>query len=204
MKNSKFWIWFIPMFLIICTGIFILLIWNKDNIDNNDAKKQGTNDAETIKYEYELLNNDKNMVVVNLSKNNSYKSINDGEIKNIFDGNDAIIYLGNVSDNVARKTISILDEAIAQTSIENVYYIELSDKDNSSSDSLFINNLSDKSDVKNINPGTLITIQKGDVLNVYVPNVKDNLEVTKEEHDYLLKEYQKQIKIFIEACDENC
>ena len=199
MKDSKFWIWFIPLLLIICVGIYMMLSKSSSQASTNNNQNTVLKDSKKIKESYDKYNIN-GYVIVNLKEQNSYSYTNFDEIKDIFNGKDAIIYLGEASSPMARKTITVLDEAISSTSIEKVYYIEVSRIDDE-----FTNYLKDKLDVKNIQAGTTITVKDGKLLKKYYPNFEnDALELTKEEHDLYLKDYQDLITSFIEACNENC
>ena len=70
-KNSKFWIWYIPFLIIICLVIWSMLVFLKNkNITTSDAYK--------FKNEYAELNNKTNETtgdaypVVDLNNNNPF------------------------------------------------------------------------------------------------------------------------------------
>ena len=193
MKNSKFWIWFIPLLIIVCVGIYTMLVKNNKPINENTKT-----DAVKIKEEYAKYNDE--YFEVSLSDNNVYKLINDDEIKNIFDGKDGLIYFGEYKNNISRKNIIVLNDVISSTSIPEVYYYDLNNINDE-----FKNYLIKKLEINEIIPGTLLSIQGGNVLDSFYPNyVLDNKELTTEEKEMLLDEYKLISDIFVEACNEDC
>ena len=193
MKDSKFWIWFIPLFLIVCVGIYVMLVRNSQNTDQHE-----TNDAIEIKEEYAKYNDE--YFNVNLSDGNVYKNINEDGIKDILENKDGLIFIGDAKNNISRKNIVILNNVVLSTSIPEVNYF-----DKNKINDEFNNYLISKLNVDNILSGTLIATQGGKILNVYYPSyVIDNTELSDNEKQTLTDEYHKIIEKFIEACDENC
>ncbi len=185
MKNSKFWIWFIPLLLILCALIYLMIL----NINKKEDNKPTNNESDAIKIknEYESKNDNIDSIKVKLSENNSYVYLNDTELNNLFNNNDGIVFIGDSNDNNARSFIMVLEEAISSTSIPKVYYIDIHDNN--------ISKIKGKVGTNDLYPGTVITFEDGNVLESY-------FEVL--DHDKLLKSYNNIIKSFIEACDENC
>ena len=193
MKDSKFWIWFIPLFLIFCVGIYIMLVRNTQNVS-----QQSMTDAIEIKNQY--LNDNNEYFNIELSDNNVYKYATEDIIKELLNNKDALIFIGDVKSNISRKNILVLNDVVSSTSIPQVYYY---DKNKIIDE--FNSYLIQKLDVDVISSGTLIAIQNGKVLNVYYPSyVSDNKVLSDNEKQTLMDEYQKIIDDFIEACDENC
>jgi len=186
MKKSNFWIWFIPIILIVCVGIYFMI--NKVNEKNiiNNTNIVDKKDAIKIKEEYENLNDKDNNIKVNLSENNSYIYATKDNLEKLFSGENGVLFVGNKNDNISRKTITILEEAISSTSIPNVYYVD--------SEGDLLSKVNEKVGA-NIKNGTIVTVKGGNVLESYFENL---------EHDELLKNYRKVIQSLIEACDENC
>ncbi|MBR1417065.1 MAG: hypothetical protein IJ572_04535 [Bacilli bacterium] len=197
MKESKFWIWFIPLFIIMCIGIYILLLRGSDT--KKVVEEPKNNDAIKIKEEYENYNSVEGMIKVSLSEHNAYVYQSEENIKHLIENSDGLIYFGEVSSFEARKTIAVLDEAVSSTSITNIFYLDVSKLSED-----FKNYLLEKFSVKDIMPGTLVSIQKGNVLEINYPQVFGNTELTDKEHEQLLKSYQKILKSFVDACDESC
>lgn len=193
MKESKFWIWFIPLLLIASIGIYVMLSRNANNNENNN-----TSDAIKIKEEYSKNNN--NYYEVNLNDNNVYKYIGTSDLKELLNKNDGLVFVGDTTNNITRKNIYVLNDVVLSTSVPEVNYIDIKDV----SDEI-INVLKDKKEINNIKAGTLIAVQGGNILNIYYPDyVENNKELSTEENDKLNKTYREIVKKFIEECDENC
>ena len=193
MKNSKFWIWFIPLLLIASIGIYVALSKNTNNSTNNN-----TSDAIKIKEEYSKNNN--NYYVVNLNDTNVYKYISVSDLKELLNKKDGLVFIGDTTNNIARKNIYVLNDVVSSTSVPEVYYIDIKELNDE-----IRNILKDKKEINNINAGTLIAVQGGNILNVYYPDyVGNNKELSTEEKEKLNKTYREIVKKFIEECDENC
>lgn len=196
MKDSKFWIWFIPLFLIVSVGLYFMLNRNFQNANytnNTNGTDYINKDAKLIKEEFAKLN-DKGYYEVNLSENNAFKYYDLENIKSWLDEN-RIIFIGSSTDDSSRKAIKLIDEAVSTTSIKEVYYIDAS-KLTDEQKSVIVNKLDTYELVPNtykLKLGTLITIKDKELLNELVYN-----------KDISLEKYQEVIKDFIEECDENC
>ena len=83
MKQSKFWIWFIPLFVIASIGIYFMLIRNNNVKPNNNENNNNQKDAISIKNGY-TQNNDI-YYVVDISDNNVYKYIDENNLKELLD-----------------------------------------------------------------------------------------------------------------------
>ena len=192
-KGSKFWIYFIPLILIVCFGIFTILEKNKQEVKEEKA------DSVKIKEEYEALNNSYGEVKIGEQNAFVYASLKD--VKTIFDEGDGIIFLGTPSSFAARKTIVLLNDVINTTSIEKVYYIDTKTMD-SDLNILLLNKL----EIVKVNPGTIITVQDGKILNNYslYHKYENRNELSEDEKEATLSEYKNIVGAFVEACDENC
>ena len=196
MKDSKFWIWFIPLFLITCVGLFILLSKNKEENKPQDNRS----DSIKIKEEYQKYNNESSYVSVELSDNNAYKYSDNNKTKELLDSSDVIIFLGDPKNNASRKAIVSLNDAVVQTSIPQIYYYDLTKIDDE-----FTNYLKGKFNVDKLFAGSTFAVQKGNVLSYYYPEDLDNdKSLTDSEKSDLLSVYQNLISDFIDACDDNC
>lgn len=196
MKDSKFWIWFIPLFLITCVGLFILLSKNKEENKPQDNRS----DSIKIKEEYQKYNNESSYVSVELSDNNAYKYSDNNKTKELLDSSDVIIFLGDPKNNASRKAIVSLNDAVVQTSIPQIYYYDLTKIDDE-----FTNYLKGKFNVDKLFAGSTFAVQKGNVLSYYYPEDLDNdKSLTDSEKSDLLSVYQHLISDFIDACDDNC
>lgn len=192
MKNSKFWIWFIPLFLIVLVGIYFMLKKNEVNTPVNN------NDENNIKEEYKKGNNE--FFAVNLSNAHVYKTVNNDELKEIFEKKDGLVFIGDTNDNIARKNLVVLNDVVSSTSVPQVYYIHKKDVNNE-----LINYINDKTNLFDIKVGTLISIESGKVLKVFYPAyILDNKELSDIEKETLFNEYKTIVNKFIEECDENC
>ena len=161
-------------------------------------QNQETSDSIKIKNEYSNYNNEYYNVI--LSDHNVYKLISENELKDILNKKDGLIFFGNSKNNISRKAILELNEVISSTSIPQVYYLDI----NSISSDLK-NELFNKLNINNILGGTLISIQGGEVLNVFYPkNINDDKELTDQEKQFLQDNYKSISEAFVEACDENC
>ena len=197
MNNSKFWVWFIPLFIIMCVCIYIL-VNTSNKINNNENTAVVNKDAVIIKEEYEKLNNES--IKVELSENNSYFYASEDDVKNLLEKEDGILYLGEVSSFAARKTINLLDNAVSTTSINKVYYVEISKINDEYKEYLL-----SKLDVKEINAGDTYTIQDGNkVNNLIAKEYDDDKEFSDKQKEEITKQYQELIIDLIEKCDENC
>ena len=173
MKDSKFWIWFIPLFLITCVGLFILLSKNKEENKPQDNRS----DSIKIKEEYQKYNNESSYVSVELSDNNAYKYSDNNKTKELLDSSDVIIFLGDPKNNASRKAIVSLNDAVVQTSIPQIYYYDLTKIDDE-----FTNYLKGKFNVDKLFAGSTFAVQKGNVLSYYYPEdrgVSESIKLSK-------------------------
>ena len=193
MKNSKFWIWFIPLILIISIGIYFGLVKTNQNNNSNNNKS----DATRIKEEY---SNKNDYYKVSLNDSNVYKYISVEDLKELLDKKDGLVFIGNPNDNISRKAISALNDVVLSTSIPEVYYIDINNVNDQLKSTIL-----DKAKISNINSGTLISIESGNILKVYYPSeVLNNNELSESEKQSLYDIYKKIVNNFIEECDENC
>ena len=163
MKESKFWIWFIPLFAIICVGIYIL-VSNANKLNMNHTENVVENqDAKTIKESYEKLNDES--IKVQLSENNSYVLVDKDSIEKVFNTN-GIIYFGEVSSYASRKNVSLLNEAVASTSVNKIYYINIANVDDD-----FMSYLLNKLNVKKINADNSSKVRKQLEQNTKLRNI---------------------------------
>ena len=198
MKESKFWIWFIPLFLILCIGIYLLLV-KANTISNNNQENTAkiNTDAISIKEEYEKLNEES--IKVSLSQNNSYVFINKDSIEELFN-KDGILYFGEYSSYASRKNVSLLNDVVATTNINKIYFINIARVDDD-----YNTYLKEKLNVDKINPGDTYLIKDNQVINsIKVDKYDNDKELTKEQTDKLILEYQEKIYDLIEKCDESC
>jgi thiol-disulfide isomerase/thioredoxin len=123
-KNSKFWIWFIPFLLIICIAVWSMLVYLKN-------KNTTTSDAYKFRTEYAELNNQTNesngktYPTVELNNNNPFVYASVDDIKNLFDNGTGVIYFGFPTCPWCRNLVPVLNEAVNNTSIEKVYYYNI-------------------------------------------------------------------------------
>lgn len=123
-KNSKFWIWFIPFLLIICIAVWSMLVYLKN-------KNTTTSDAYKFRTEYAELNNQTNesngktYPTVDLNNNNPFVYASVDDIKNLFDNGTGVIYFGFPTCPWCRNLVPVLNEAVNNTSIEKVYYYNI-------------------------------------------------------------------------------
>ncbi len=197
MKNSKFWIWFIPLFLIICVGIYNLMVISSKKQIIKDDVLEVSKDALTIKEDYEKLNSES--IPVTISENNNYVITDKNLSEDLFSGN-GILYFGESSSYASRKTLSLLSEAVNSTSINKVYFIYLSKIDEE-----YLNYLKEKLDVDKIDAADTYLIKDGVVINEIKVNEYDNdQELTSEHKEKLQSKYLIAINDLIEKCNESC
>ena len=194
MKKSKFWIWFIPLFLIGSFGIYCML---KKYVNNNDNNNESNNSI-NIKELYSKNNND--YYAVNLSDTHVYKYTNNEELKELLNKNDGLIFIGDANNNKARKDLVVLNDVVSSTSVPQVFYINKSDINDE------LNKiLKEKTNESDIVAGTLISVEKGNILKVFYPNyVLDNKELPVGERELLFDDYKGIVNKFIETCNEDC
>ena len=197
MKESKFWIWFIPLFAIICVGIYIL-VSNANKLNMNHTENVVENqDSKLIKESYEKLNDES--IKVQLTENNNYVLANKESIEKVFNTN-GIIYFGEVSSYASRKNVSLLNDVVSSTSVSKIYYINIANVDDD-----FMSYLLNKLNVKKINAGDTYLIKDNNVIHSILAKDYDNdNEFTEKEKESLLNEYQEKILDLIEKCDESC
>ena len=194
MKDSKFWIWFIPLFAIACIGIYLLLSKSTQTGNNTD------NVSDAIKIKEEYLKGNNNYYNVNLSDNNVYKYINVNDLKELINSKEGLVFIGNSKDNITRKNIVVLDEVVSSTSIPEVYYIDLKDINEEVKKIIL-----EKANVDNINSGTLIAVESGKILNFYYPSfIENNKDLSSEERKKIFNDYKGIVDHFIEECNEDC
>lgn len=190
MKDSKFWVWFVPLFIVVCVGLYFMI---DKNINRNRVPVN--TDAQAIKEEYARGNEDYYMV--SLGSSNVYKFIKSKDLKEL---NEGLVFVGDASNNVVRKSILILNDVVSSTSVPQVYYIDIKDFDDD-----LVDFFEEEKEVSNIKAGTLISLQDKEILKIYYPNnVLDNKELSEEEKNSLYNIYREIVDNFIEECDEDC
>ncbi len=191
MKNSKFWIWFIPLFLVVCIGLYnMVVIVNKN-------KEVEVKDAEVIKEMYSKQND--SLIKVELSDNNNYVLSDKEVLEKLFNEN-GILYLGDASSLSSRKNVELLDEVVSSTSIDKIYFVNISNIDEQ-----LTNYLKDKLEVDSLDAGNTYLIKQGIVINEITANdLNNDKELSDKEKETLQLEYQEKILDLIEKCDENC
>ena len=196
MKESKFWIWFIPLFLIFCFGVYKLMLIST-NTQINKQEVVENKDAKTIKENYEKLNDES--IKVNLSSSNSYVLASKEQIAKVFESN-GIIYFGEYSSYASRKNVTLLNDAISSTSINKIYFINISTIEED-----YLNTLKEKLEVKKIDAADIYLIKNNEVINSFkATKYDDDKELSDEQKDNITKEYLEAINELIEKCDESC
>ncbi len=191
MKNSKFWIWFIPLFLVVCIGLYnMVAIASK-------KKEVEVKDAEVIKELYSKQND--SLIKVELSDNNNYVLSDKEALEKLFNDN-GILYLGDASSLSSRKNVVLLDEVVSSTSIDKIYFVNISNIDEQ-----LTNYLKEKLEVDSLDAGNTYLIKQGIVINEITANdLNNDKELSDKEKETLQLEYQEKILDLIEKCDENC
>ena len=188
MKESKFWIWFIPLLIIISIGTYLLIdsASNKGYNSNNNSKTNEETKQKAVSDDFSDL------------KNSVFLYADKDKVDKIFNGEDAIIYLGSKSDELTKKSIVVLNKVVISTSIENVYYIELDDITDE-----FKNYLLEKFEIEKLLPSTVVTVQDSKVLDIYTDDEYEE-DLIEGDSDDLFEVYQDLVDVFIEACDSDC
>ena len=191
MKNSKFWIWFIPLFLVVCIGLYNMVVIASKN------KEIEVKDSEVIKELYSKQND--SLIKVELSDNNNYVLSDKEVLEKLFNDN-GILYLGDASSLSSRKNVVLLDEVVSSTSIDKIYFVNISNIDEQ-----LTNYLKDKLEVDSLDAGNTYLIKQGIVINEITANdLNNDKELSDKEKETLQLEYQEKILDLIEKCDENC
>lgn len=191
MKNSKFWIWFIPLFVVVCIGLY--------NMVSIASKKPvvEVKDSEVIKELYSKQND--SLIKVELSDTNNYVLSNKEVLEKLFNDN-GILYLGDASSLSSRKNVVLLDEVVSSTSIDKIYFVNISNIDEQ-----LTNYLKEKLEVDSLDAGNVYLIKQGIVINEITANdLNNDKELNDKEKETLQLEYQEKIIDLIEKCDENC
>jgi hypothetical protein len=191
MKNSKFWIWFIPLFLVVCIGLYnMVAIASK-------KKEVEVKDSAVIKELYSKQND--SLIKVELSDNNNYVLSDKEDLEKLFNDN-GILYLGDASSLSSRKNVVLLDEVVSSTSIDKVYFVNISNIDEQ-----LTNYLKEKLEVDSLDAGNVYLIKQGIVINEITANdLNNDKELNDKEKETLQLKYQEKILDLIEKCDENC
>ncbi len=191
MKNSKFWIWFIPLFLVVCIGLYNMVVIASKN------KEIEVKDSEVIKELYSKQND--SLIKVELSDNNNYVLSDKEALEKLFNDN-GILYLGDASSLSSRKNVVLLDEVVSSTSIDKIYFVNISNIDEQ-----LTNYLKEKLEVDSLDAGNTYLIKQGIVINEITANdLNNDKELSDKEKETLQLEYQEKILDLIEKCDENC
>ena len=191
MKNSKFWIWFIPLFLVVCIGLYNMVAIASKN------KVVEVKDSEVIKELYSKQND--SLIKVELSDNNNYVLSDKEVLEKLFNDN-GILYLGDALSLSSRKNVVLLDEVVSSTSIDKIYFVNISNIDEQ-----LTNYLKDKLEVDSLDAGNAYLIKQGIVINEIIANdLNNDKELSDKEKETLQLEYQEKILDLIEKCDENC
>ena len=191
MKNSKFWIWFIPLFLVVCIGLYNMVVIASKN------KEIEVKDSEVIKELYSKQND--SLIKVELSDNNNYVLSDKEVLEKLFNDN-GILYLGDALSLSSRKNVVLLDEVVSSTSIDKIYFVNISNIDEQ-----LTNYLKDKLEVDSLDAGNTYLIKQGIVINEITANdLNNDKELSDKEKETLQLEYQEKILDLIEKCDENC
>ena len=191
MKNSKFWIWFIPLFVVVCIGLYNMVSIASKN------KTVEVKDSEVIKELYSKQND--SLIKVELSDNNNYVLSDKEDLEKLFNDN-GILYLGDASSLSSRKNVVLLDEVVSSTSIDKIYYVNISNIDEQ-----LTNYLKEKLEVDSLDAGNVYLIKQGIVINEITANdLNNDKELSDKEKETLQLEYQEKILDLIEKCDENC
>lgn len=191
MKNSKFWIWFIPLFLVVCIGLYnMVAIASK-------KKEVEVKDSVVIKELYSKQND--SLIKVELSDNNNYVLSDKEDLEKLFNDN-GILYLGDALSLSSRKNVVLLDEVVSSTSIDKVHFVNISNIDEQ-----LTNYLKEKLEVDSLDAGNVYLIKQGIVINEITANdLNNDKELNDKEKETLQLEYQEKILDLIEKCDENC
>lgn len=121
-KNNK-----ILLFIVGCILVLLVFILIINNNDINDFKR-----------EYEKFNNVKTSdgnkyLEVNISEHNKMRYVTYDEVFEVFDmKGDAVIYIGYPKCSYCRSVAQVLSDIANDTDIDEIYYLDVEDKDTSS------------------------------------------------------------------------
>lgn len=197
-------------------------------------------DNEKFKKEYESLNgkinssNNKEYLSVDIIEKNNIVYSNEDEIANLIKSGTAVIYLGFPECPWCRNAITVLLDAVSETSLEKIYYLNVKDirdikkldensnviteKDGTNGYYKILDALGDKADVykelndesiKRIYAPTVIFVRNGKVVSMHTSTVESQedpyVKLTDEQTSELKEIYLKGIhKVLADLCDESC
>ncbi len=141
------------LIVIIFIGGYLAVQYKKNNTTDSRNEYKMTDDESHFKEEYENLNNttrsngNKNKEISIIEDNNiTYITID--EAADILDNGSGIIYFGYAADPYSRNAVPVLLNAMDNTSLDNIYYVNIRPNDNEENDLRDIYNLNDKNKAK--------------------------------------------------------
>lgn len=172
--KSKFFIWYIPLLIVMCCFIVFKLV----SINN---KKLNLSD------------------LYNISENNVYKVIKEDELKEIIEKKTGIVLFATPNNIASKNVVVLLNDVVMKTNIPEVYYYDINDI-NADLKEYLLNTLKGK--IESIDKSTVLYINTGDIYKVY-QETRD-YELTEEEKEKLRNDFQDTIMDFVNTCDESC
>lgn len=168
------------------------------------STKKQTKETDSVKFkkEYESLNNDK-YINVSISDNNHIEYASLDEIIDIIENKTGLIYLGYPESIACRDSIEVLIDAIKQTGLKKVYYLNIThiNIDKKTEEKLEII----KKYVNDFEGINLIFVKDKENIGTISSLDKDYKQMSDEEKNELLKIYKNSIhQMLDDLCDESC
>lgn len=230
----KKYIQIIVVILITAVGMFFI-----HEILEKKANDEKVTNSEKFKKEYESLNgqtnknNGKIYPEINVDNNNVVYKTED-EIVDIIKNGTGVIYFGFPECPWCRNAVPVLLEAVSETTLEEIYYLNIKDiRDSKSLDAngkivvekegtkgyyKIIESLNDYLDpytglnddtIKRLYAPTVVFVRNGTVVAIHVDTVESQTDpytpLNKEQRQELKEIYLKGIhKVLADLCDESC
>ncbi len=228
-----------PIQIILAIILTLVGMFSVYEIINKTSNNEIT-DNEKFKEEYESLNdkinnsNSKAYPNVDIIEKNNIVYSTEDEIVNLIKSGTAVIYLGFPECPWCRNAIPVLLDAMSETSLEKIYYLNVKDirnikkldensnvvteKEGTIGYYKILETLGDKADVykglndesiKRIYAPTVIFVRNGKVTSLHTSTLESQkdpyIKLTDEQTSELKEIYLKGIhKVLADLCDESC
>lgn len=142
------------LIILIFIGGYLAVQYKKHHTNNSGSQAYVmTEDEQRFKEEYETLNNTirsngKKNKAISVVEDNNIVYITLAEAVNILDSKTGVIYFGYAADPVSRNAVPVLLNAMASTSLDKIYYVNIRPNDKDENDLRDIYTLDDKNKAK--------------------------------------------------------